>query len=422
MKRSVKIRSIIFKILLEIQKKNLNFDNSYNNFTKDLEISELERSMIYNVCLNSMRYKFYTNKILLKYLRKKSKINEFTLFLSAITQIVYLDFKEYAVVNDSVEIAKLSNIYPGLVNAVLKKISINKNKLIKTKILFKNLPEWFVSHSKQLKKIDKNKFLKNFYKQPNLHIVFKNKVLLKNFNDKIINTTDFSGFILRQKKIEEISKFKNGQWWVQDFSSMLPIHLSPEIKNKKIIDICAAPGGKSFQAISNGGIVDLNDINKEKIIILKRNLRRLNYNNLVINKNALDIRSEKKYDVVIVDAPCSAIGTIRRNPEIFFKKIEPDMKGLNKLQRQLLDKASQLLNKKGIIIYIVCSFLYYETERQKNYFLKKNKNFSSLKFKSKYDEKYKSFIKKSGEIFSLPSKYNGYMVDGFYAAKFIKND
>ena len=78
MKRSVKIRSIIFKILLEIQKKNLNFDNSYNNFTKDLEISELERSMIYNVCLNSMRYKFYTNKILLKYLRKKSKINEFT--------------------------------------------------------------------------------------------------------------------------------------------------------------------------------------------------------------------------------------------------------------------------------------------------------------------------------------------------------
>ena len=95
----------------------------------------------------------------------------------------------------------------------------------------------------------------------------------------------------------------------------------------------------------------------------------------------------KKYDYVLIDAPCSSVGTIRRNPEIYFKKQPPKINFLTSLQRKLLDKASQLLRKNGTIIFMVCSFLYEETEAHINYFLKKNKDFSLIKFEKLQNQK-----------------------------------
>ena len=161
---------------------------------------------------------------------------------------------------------------------------------------------------------------------------------------------------------------------------MLPLHLIPNLKNKNIIDLCSAPGGKAFQAISQGGNVTLNDKNKKRIIVLKENLKRLNFKNHIINKDILNLSVKKKYDFIILDAPCSAIGTIRRNPEIFYKNRTPDIDTLIILQRKLLQKASLLVNKKGGLLYMVCSFFYEETLEQMEYFLSKNKNFRILKF------------------------------------------
>ena len=127
---------------------------------------------------------------------------------------------------------------------------------------------------------------------------------------------------------------------------MLPLHLISNLKNKNIIDLCSAPGGKAFQAISQGGKVTLNDKNKKRIIVLKENLRRLNFNNHILNKDILNLSFKNKYDFIILDAPCSAIGTIRRNPEIFYKNKTPDIDTLIILQRKLLQKASLLVNKK----------------------------------------------------------------------------
>ena len=103
---------------------------------------------------------------------------------------------------------------------------------------------------------------------------------------------------------------------------MLPMHLTPNLKNKKIIDLCSAPGGKAFQAISSGGYVTLNDKSKNRIIMLKKNLKRLNFNNHIINEDILNFSIKKKYDFIILDSPCSAIGTVRRNPEILAKILE----------------------------------------------------------------------------------------------------
>ena len=152
-----------------------------------------------------------------------------------------------------------------------------------------------------------------------MHLVFKSEELLKNFKEKHISSSSRSAFLTETKKIELISNYKKGDWWVQDFSSMLPLHLIPNLKNKNIIDLCSAPGGKAFQAISQGGNVTLNDKNKKRIIVLKENLRRLNFKNHILNKDILNLSIKKKYDFIILDVPCSAIGTIRRNPDIFYK-------------------------------------------------------------------------------------------------------
>ena len=202
---------------------------------------------------------------------------------------------------------------------------------------------------------------------------------------------------------------------------MLPLYLSPEIKFKKVLDMCAAPGGKAFQTICLENDVTLNDISLRRTQTLTANLKRLNFTNKIKNYDALDINENEKFDVIILDSPCSGVGTLRRNPEILFKKKPPNLDFLTKVQKNLINKAAKLLNKKGIIIYMVCSFLYDETKNIKNNFLNENKNFSQYKFNLSSNNKFKKFLDDDGDIFCIPSKYSDYMVDGFYSVKFIKN-
>ena len=378
--------------------------------------------MIYNVTLNSMRLFFFINHILNKYLKKKTKKKIKILLLSAITQIIYLDFKDYAVTYDTVEVAKLKKLNPSLVNSLLKNIIYDKKSLTINQIDYSSIPSWFIDSLKKNNKINIEQILSSISKEPSVHLVFKNKNFLINFDEKHFKTTEKSAFVLEKTKITEINNYSSGNWWVQDFSSMLPIHLSQEIKAKKIIDLCSAPGGKAFQVISLGAKVNLNDISLDRIKILKQNLNRLRLNGEISNLDAIYFPEKQKFDAVLVDAPCSGIGTIRRNPDILFKKKPPNFNKLVEIQNSLIFKATKLLRPGGILIYMVCSFFYEETTAIKNSFLKKNKNFSQKKFKLNKENKLYKFINNEGDIYCIPSEYQNYMIDGFYAVKFLKND
>ena len=421
MRKSVKVRILIFDILNEIHHKSKNFDESFFNLTQSYKLNDQDRSMIYNIVLNSIRNNFFISKILNYFLQKKTNLKIRILLLSAITQILYLDFKDYAVTNDTVEIAKVKKMNPGLINSLLKNIIKNKDLINKKKFNQSSIPIWFTK-SLHKNKLDLEEIIENISNEPSLHLVFKNNNLLKDFNEENEKTTDLSTFVINRKKIENLANYKKGHWWVQDFSSMLPIYLSPEIKFKKILDICAAPGGKAFQLISLKNDVTLNDISLRRSTILKANLNRLNFKNEINNFDALEISEEKKFDVIILDSPCSGVGTLRRNPEILYKKKPPNLDFLTKVQENLINKAAKLLNKNGIIIYMVCSFFYDETKNIKNMFLKENTNFSQYKYTLGSHDKFKKFIDDDGDIFCIPSKHENYMVDGFYSVKFIKND
>mgnify|MGYP006178513205 CR=1 len=422
MLKGVQTRLIAHYILCEIVEKYKNFDEIFNSYIYQYKLSVSDTKFIQNIVLTAMRYNLHVIKIISKYVKKNKKTQQNILLLSAITQLVFLDFKDYAVVNSSVEIAKLKkiNIYPGFINAVLKKIIKDKEKLKKIKINYDDLPKWFLEETYEISSKEKEAFLNSILNVPNLHIVFKNETLKKSFNLKYKETSKNSVYIDHHVRIKELPNYYNGDWWVQDYSAMLPLYLIKNFKGKKIIDLCAAPGGKSFQIISKGGSLDIYEISKRRAKTLEENLKRLGFNNSVFVEDSLKINNDRKYDYVLVDAPCSSVGTIRRNPEIFFRKNKFEKEKLLLIQKKLLEKASLITKKKGVIVYMVCSFLKIETIDQINSFLKKNNTFTIKKFNDNIDTK--EFIDENGYVNIKPKTIKGFNVDGFFAAQLIKND
>ena len=419
MMKGLKIRFEIHNILFSIYKfnKTLNYSSIQKQISKQ---KKEDISFLYNVTLNSMRLHIHCLKIIDKFIKKKLRDQEKILLISGITQIVFLDFKEYAVINCSVEIAKKLKLYPGLINSTLKKIAKSKNDLKKIKIKFSDLPLWFQKKTSFLSEYDKKKFLENFHQEPDTHIVFKDEKKLKEFENKLLKTSRISGFLIDEKNFQNLNSFINGDWWVQDFSSFLPIYNFEEIdQNEIFLDACAAPGGKSFQILSKKSNVTLNDKNKDRIQTLKSNLKRLRFRAEILNKDFIQFDNNKKYDVIIIDAPCSAIGTIRRNPEIFFKNKGPDFKQLLSLQENMLEKASCLLNMNGFIIYMTCSFLKIETFDQVEKFLKLNNNFLSVDFKLKENKSDYSKLIQNNFMITMPNLIFNYNIDGYFAA-FLK--
>ena len=422
MQKGIKTRYIAHEILFNLKNNNYNFDEILNSNYIKHNLSISDRKMVHSIVLSSMRFSIHVGKIIPQYIKTKQKPQHWILFLSAITQIVYLNFKEYAVVNSTVELSKNKkiNMYPGFVNAVLKQIIKDKSKLQKIKIQFKELPYWFLKEFKGFSTEEKVGFINSITKKPNLHLVFKNTIT-KSF-DKInsIKTSKKSLVILENLPIKKLPGYVEGEWWVQDYSAMLPLYLTKNLHNKNVIDLCSAPGGKSLQALSSGAILDLIEINPKRANLLQSNLTRLNYKNKVTIEDALKISNFKKYDYVIVDSPCSSVGTIRRNPEIFFRKSKPNLEAFSIKQEKLLNKAKEILKKNGIIIYMVCSFLPIETTIQIKKFLKKNKNFSIEKFI--FNSSNKNIVDSNGYIKIVPKYFKKFNIDGFFAVKLIKND
>ena len=411
-----KVRFDIHNILFSIYKFNNTLENTSIKKIIDKHKKE-DVSFIFNVTLNSMRLHIHSLKILKKYIKKKLRDHEKILLISAITQIVFLDFKEYAVINCSVEISKKLKLYPALINASLKEIAKNKRELKNIKISYNDLPEWFRKKTTSLTIDEKKQFLENFYKEPDVHIVFKNKEKLNIFDDNLIKTSSISGFLVNKKEIESKKSFIKGDWWVQDFSSFFPIN-NIEFKNQdlKLLDACSAPGGKAFQLLSKNLKVTLNDKSKRRIQTLKSNLNRLNFTPKVLNKDFIKFDKNKKFDFIIIDAPCSAIGTIRKNPEIFFKSKTPDFDELNKLQQNMLEKAALLLNVGGNILYMTCSFIKNETFDQINKFLRNNNNFLIDNFTLTEENHKFSKLVKNNLMITIPDKILNNNIDGYFAA------
>jgi 16S rRNA (cytosine967-C5)-methyltransferase len=170
--------------------------------------------------------------------------------------------------------------------------------------------------------------------------------------------------LLPKGRIEALPGYSQGEWWVQDVAASLPAHLMGRVAGERVLDLCAAPGGKTAQLALAGASVVAVDISKTRLKTLKANLARLGLDAATATADATTWSPEEHFDAVLLDAPCSSTGTIRRHPDIPYLKSPKDIKDLAVLQAQLLDNAAGLLRPGGTLVYSTCSLELEEGEAQ----------------------------------------------------------
>ncbi len=159
----------------------------------------------------------------------------------------------------------------------------------------------------------------------------------------------------RRGGIDSLPGFSEGAWWVQDAAAALPAQALGDVRGKRVLDLCAAPGGKTLQLAAAGAQVTAVDKSEARLKRLNENLARTKLEAEVICADALDYRAENPFDAVLLDAPCTSTGTLRRHPDVAWLRRPSDIRALADLQQQLLQAAAAQLKPGAPLVYAVCS-------------------------------------------------------------------
>ncbi len=223
-------------------------------------------------------------------------------------------------------------------------------------------------------------------------------------------------------RIEELPGFAEGAWWIQDAAAALPATLFGDVAGKTIIDLCAAPGGKTMQLAVAGATVIALDRSAPRLKLVQQNLERLGLSASLIATDALIWKpaGDALADGVLLDAPCTATGTARRHPDIPLSKTPQDLMQLTRLQAGLLDRAATLLGPGGTLIYCTCSLEPEEGEQQIKRFLGEHAEFGRRPIDAAEIGGLDEAITRDGDLRTLPCHWGekGGM-DGFFAARLV---
>jgi 16S rRNA (cytosine967-C5)-methyltransferase len=165
-------------------------------------------------------------------------------------------------------------------------------------------------------------------------------------------------------QVSALPGYGEGAWWVQDAAAALAVGVLAPVAGERVLDLCAAPGGKTLQLAAAGARVTALDISRPRLARLEENLRRTGLEAEVVVADALHWQAAERFDAVLLDAPCSATGTIRRHPDLPFVKDGSDLPALVALQAGLIDRALEMVRPGGRIVYCTCSILPEEGEAQ----------------------------------------------------------
>jgi 16S rRNA (cytosine967-C5)-methyltransferase len=392
-----------------------------------------DRALARAIVAASLRRKGELDRVLFTFLERGLPEKSGTLYpilLAGAVQLIFLKTPPHAAIDLAVTLAQYdpkAKRYDKLVNAVLRRVA-NEGEAIASALdaARVNTPDWlwsrWVSYWDEARAhaiADVNLI------EPPLDLTVKDDPALwaERLSGRVL--PNGSVRLLPKGRIESLPGYDDGAWWVQDVAASLPATLLGDVGGQTVADLCAAPGGKTTQLVLGGASVIAVDSSKTRLKLLAENLRRLHLEAELVEADATSWQPGGLFDAVLLDAPCSSTGTIRRHPDIPYVKSAKDIEALAALQARLLDNAARLVKPGGKLVYSTCSLEPEEGEAQIAAFLTRNGSFSLDPISP--DELYgpAQWIEPSGCLRTFPyelkldsAEWSG--MDGFFAARLIR--
>ena len=437
------VRGLAVKILNRVERTDAYLDRLLDNEMRNSELKGQDKALLYEIVHGVVRWMGRLDWILNGFYKgtfSKAIPNLKNGLRVALYLILFLDrFPDYAAVNEAVDfVKKLQGQKPAdLTNAVLRNIIRSKNAirypspeedLIGYLSAYYSHPSWLVKrYVERFNKEETENLLMSNNEKPYLTLrINSQRVKPEEFKELLdsVNLKYSSGRYLPEFfKLQNLTNitaweyFAKGFFNIQDESAGLACRLMAVQEGMRVLDLCAAPGGKTAYIAalmhSTGEIVAL-DRFESRLKLLLSNMKRLGITNVkTIETDALDFNDEP-FDRVLADVPCTGTGTLSKKPDIKWKKDLFDLRGILKTQQKLLVKASQLVKPGGIVVYSTCSIEPEENFQVVKKFLEENPNF---KLESAQDKFPAEILDENGCVQTYPHRHK---MDGAFAAKLVR--
>ena len=351
------------------------------------------------------------------------------ILLVGAAQILLLDVPDHAAVDLAVRLAQADRHaahYAGLINAVLRRVAREgKAELAALDPIPLDTPEWllrrWIAHYGEP---TAREIAAAHAHEPALDIIAK--------QDPEYWAAMLGGRVLASGTVRAVASgpvprlpgYEDGGWWVQDAAAALPARLLGDVRGRSVADLCAAPGGKTAQLAQAGAHVTAVDRSSPRLERLRQNLARLQLDATVVQADAAQWQGGP-FDAVLLDAPCSSTGTIRRHPDIPWLKSEADVTKLAAVQARLLDHAVTLLKPGGTLVYCTCSLEREEGEDQIISLLARTPELHRSPIRADEIGGCGELLNGAGELRTLPSHWPDAEprmagLDGFFAARLTR--
>lgn len=445
---SKNVREVALDVLLKIEKKQAYSNLLLNDTIKKSKLSDRDTALLTEIIYGTIQRRDTIDFYLQPYTKKAKKMQDWVkvLLRLSIYQIVYLDkIPERAVVHEAVQIAKIRGHQgiSGFVNGVLRNFLRNPLRSfseirdpVERLAVETSHPLWLVKRwinvygAQETEKMCQTNLLApqvtvRVNKLKGSVEQIKNKLEEEGISVRRGNLAEDS-FIVEKGNVLHTNCFKNGEVTIQDESSMLVARaLAPE-ENSVVLDACAAPGGKTThlaERMNNKGKIIACDLHEHKVKLIQNATNRLGIS--IIEANVLDARKasttyrEESFDYILVDAPCSGFGVVRRKPDLKWTKKEEDIFAIANIQQEILHAVSPLLKRGGRLVYSTCTIDPEENEQIVDQFVRDHSQFEfDESLVNRLPEKLKvSKRLKTGQVTILPHDFD---TDGFFIAAMIK--
>lgn len=422
-------RHVAFQILNDVFFQRKSMDEGFERAADFMALESRDRAfvrlLVTTVLKRAPEMDAVIEKILRDPIAKLKPPQLINIFRLGVAQVAFLETPAHAAVSATVDLAEEAGIthHKSLVNAVMRRLTAEGCKPLEPRDAGKaNTPQWLW----QL-------WMDDYGVEAALDIAAANLTAspvdftvaqdpaawAERLEARMLPTgslrRDNAGFV------PELPGYDDGAWWVQNAAAALPAKLFGDLKGKTVVDLCAAPGGKTAQLLHMGATVYAVDRSSNRLKRLQDNLDRLKISAKTVAADGAVWQPPKKVDAVLLDAPCSATGTIRHQPDVLRLKDIRDQEKLGALQRRLLVNALDMLNPGGTLIYCTCSLQKAEGEDQIEWFLSERTDVERAPVTTAEMPGIDEMLTAAGDIRALPCHWKDLGgLDGFYVARLKK--